>query len=131
MLLAGLESDEAKFTPTTWSPHANTTHSVTLHWHSYLPWLNHFCLLESVGPGPVIAQCWHSARIADAKQLAYLVVAGERRGWIFYSGEEGAGSHPPHCAIDAVQLGAANGRAVIQRLATALQQARGTQVDQV
>ena len=114
-------------------PHANATHSVTLHWYSYLPLLrlNNFCLLESVGSGPVMAQCWYSSRIAAAKQLAYLVVAGERRGWIFYSGEEGAGSHPPHCAIDAVQLGAANGRAVIQRLATALQQARGTQVDQV
>ena len=44
--------------------------------------------------------------------------------------------HPPHGAIDSVQLGAANGRAVTVatepgRLATALEQARGTQVDQV
>ena len=55
---AGLSSNEAKFTPTTWSslPHANTTHTVTLHWHRYLPLLNHFCLLESIGPGPIIAQ---------------------------------------------------------------------------
>ena len=74
-------------------PHANATHSVTLHWYSYLPLLrlNNFCLLESVGSGPVMAQCWYSSRIAAAKQLAYLVVAGERRGWIFYSGEGGAG----------------------------------------
>ena len=59
---AGLSSNEAKFTPTTWSslppPQANTTHchTVTLRWHRYLPLLNHFCLLESVGPGPIIAQ---------------------------------------------------------------------------
>ena len=59
---AGLPSNEAKFTPTTWSslppPQANTTHchTVTLRWHRYLPLLNHFCLLESVGPGPIIAQ---------------------------------------------------------------------------
>ena len=93
MLLTGLPCDEAKFTPPTWSspplPHANTTHSVALYWHSYLELLNHSCLLESVGPGPIIAQCWHSAMIAAAKQLAYLVVAGERLGWIFIQGRGG------------------------------------------
>ena len=85
-----------------------------------------------------MAQCWHSSRIAAAKQLAYLVVAVERRGWIFYLGEGGAGSRlpAPHGAIDAVQLGAAYGRAVTVatepgRLATALQQALGMQVNQV
>ena len=90
-------------------------------------------LIPALSPEPVFAGWFSTSYQFNDLRLALATLTGDVCSGATH---QQLSYRPPHCTIDLVQLGAANWLAVTVatepgRLATALEQAQGTQVNQV